>query len=573
MVAGPSGGVPTRSSGTTREIGRQAALFVSVGAIIGSGWLFASFDASQFSGGSAVLAWLVAGLLAIFLALNYAELGSAFPVDGGIGRFPLFAFGRSAGFLAGWLSWISAVCVAPIETVFSLRYASNYIPGLNAGPAADTHLSPAGLAVAAAVLAAFTILNLAGIRWFRETNNVLVLFKIAAPLLIAVVLLGVHFQAANFTAHGGFFAFGGSGVLRAISEGGVAFSIIGFEQAVQLGGETRNPQRNIPYALLGSAILATFLYAWLQVAFTGALGTGALARGWVDLSFPGDYGPLAGLAKDVGVAWVAVIVYLAASISPAGTGLTYTATSSRVPYAMAQEGYLPAPFSRTSRRHVPRLSLLVCYGVELVLLLVFRQGQHLLVFATAVVALVYALAPLSLAVLRRTAPKVPRPYRLPRHQLFARVAFVVANLIFYWCGWDTTRYIFAAVILAGVVQGLLALAHANYRHSWPELRAASWMVLYVGGLALISFFGRYQGGTGAIPQNWDLFIVTVFSLIVFELAVRMGETAHARLPEGERPYDHWHRVARTHGHRATVHEDAPSATTDGPPLPPPDSPA
>ena len=68
-------------SRTSRELGRGAALFVSVGAVIGSGWLFAGFDASELSGGGSILAWLIAGGLGAVLAMSYAELGATFPVD------------------------------------------------------------------------------------------------------------------------------------------------------------------------------------------------------------------------------------------------------------------------------------------------------------------------------------------------------------------------------------------------------------------------------------------------------------------------------------------------------------
>ena len=195
-------------SRTSRELGRGAALFVSVGAVIGSGWLFAGFDASELSGGGSILAWVIAGALGAVLAMSYAELGSTFPVDGGVGRFPLYAFGRPTGFLSGFLSWITAVCIAPIETVASLRYASNYLPWFSQDSHGLVELSAAGRLVAAGVLLVFILVNTAGVRLFSETNSAVVWFKIAVPVIVAATLLAVHFHSGNFTEHGGPF-FGG----------------------------------------------------------------------------------------------------------------------------------------------------------------------------------------------------------------------------------------------------------------------------------------------------------------------------------------------------------------------------
>ncbi len=528
-------------SRTSRELGRGAALFVSVGAVIGSGWLFAGFDASELSGGGSILAWVIAGALGAVLAMSYAELGSTFPVDGGVGRFPLYAFGRPTGFLSGFLSWITAVCIAPIETVASLRYASNYLPWLSQDSHGLVELSAAGRLVAAGVLLVFILVNTAGVRLFSETNSAVVWFKIAVPVIVAATLLAVHFHSGNFTEHGGPFFGGAHGITLAISQGGVVFALLGFEQAIQLGGETRNPQSNIPFAVLGSVVIAMGIYLLLQIAFIGALPEANLVDGWSQLRFAGDYGPLAGLANTLGVGWLAYLVYLAASVSPAGTGLTYTATSSRVPYALAREGYLPGFFARLNSRKVPLVSLLTCYGVGLLFLIALPSWRQLLTFATASTAVVYGLAPLSLAVLRATAPSLHRPYRVVRPAIVTRTGFVVANLILYWSGWETDRYVFAIVGIGVLIQAGLA-AHAAYRHTSVEWVCSAWLVPYLGAMTIMSAVGRY-GGLDLVPRYWDSAAVVVVSLAVFELAVRMGSAVHRILPDGHRPVDRWTHTA------------------------------
>ena len=124
--------------------------------------------------------------------------------------------------------------------------------------------------------------------------------------------------------------FGFHGVFSAMATGGVIFAYQGFEQAVQLGGESANPRRNIPIAVIGAMLIGVVIYMLLQVAFIGALEPSDLKHGWSKLAFNGLVGPFAGLASAVGLGWLAILLYIDAAISPGGTGLLYTGTSARV---------------------------------------------------------------------------------------------------------------------------------------------------------------------------------------------------------------------------------------------------
>ncbi len=101
--------------GLKREMGLIGATWASETSIIGSGWLFGAFLAAQAAGTAALLAWIIAGVVIIILALVHAELGAMYPVSGGTARFPHFAFGSVAGISFGFFSWLQAVTVAPIE--------------------------------------------------------------------------------------------------------------------------------------------------------------------------------------------------------------------------------------------------------------------------------------------------------------------------------------------------------------------------------------------------------------------------------------------------------------------------
>jgi len=147
-------------------------MFVSLGSIIGSGWLLGALGAAQTAGPASLISWVLAAAMLAVLALIYAELGGAYPVAGGTARFPYFAFGTLAGFTAGWSAWLQAVTIAPIEVEASIQYLSNtdwskeHLVMLNE----NGTLNATGLAVATVLMLAFTAVNLAGAKLLLDAG-------------------------------------------------------------------------------------------------------------------------------------------------------------------------------------------------------------------------------------------------------------------------------------------------------------------------------------------------------------------------------------------------------------------
>src|SRR5579875_1063059 len=117
---------PSKSSGDglDRGIGFIGLLWTSVGSLIGSGWLFGALIAATVAGPSALVAWVIASMIVILLALVHAELGGLFPVSGGTSRYPHYAFGSLAGMTFGWASYLQAATTAPIEVLAVIQYLS-----------------------------------------------------------------------------------------------------------------------------------------------------------------------------------------------------------------------------------------------------------------------------------------------------------------------------------------------------------------------------------------------------------------------------------------------------------------
>jgi amino acid transporter len=473
-----------------------------------------------------------------------------FPISGGVVRFPHYSFGSFASYTLGWITWVAAASTTSIEVEAALQYATNYLPWLQHLADGVPVLTTAGFFVAAALLALFSLINVIGIRWFARLNNTLVWWKLLIITVVIIAFLVTVFHPVNFSHElaGGFMPFGWSGVFSSIATAGIVFSYLGFRQGVELAGETANPQRNVPIAIIGSVLITAVLYVALQVAFIGALPAGALSNGWQNIgtSFTGAlsdvaaaYGPLAALAGAMGLSWLAILLYIDAFISPADTGLIYTTVTARISYAMGRNGNAPKSLAKVSDRGVPWVSVILTFIVGLIFFLPFPGWQKLVGFVTSATVLSFGSGPLTLVAMRRQIPRQARPFRLPGGHIVAYLAFLSSNLIVYWSGWDTDWKLFVAVLLGYVV---LAWHEARNRETTPpmQFRSGSWVVLWLAGLAVISWLGSYPdpskdaGNLGVLGFGWAIVVLAVFSGFIMWMATSL------RLPT-ERVEEHLRR--------------------------------
>lgn len=509
---------PRAAGQLRRDVGLTALMFISLGSIIGSGWLLGALTAAQIAGPASLISWILGGSVIALLALIHAELGSAYPMSGGTARFPHMVFGSIAGFTAGWAAWLQAVSIAPIEVEAALSYLNNKVPGL---VSSKDILTQRGLVASVILMAAFTFINVMGVRWLAESNRVTVVWKIAIPVLTVIVLLFVSFHSSNFSAGGGFAPYGVHGIFAALPAG-VVFAVQGFEQAIQIGGEAKNPARDMPRAVIGAMIIGTLIYLLLEVAFIGALSPGNVAHGWSSPIGKGDFGPYATLATGLGIGWLATLLYVDAFISPAGTGLMNIGTSSRLSYALGRNGYLPGAVDKVSKRGVPFFSIILAFIVGLIFFLPFPSWQSLVGLVTSATAIMYAFAPVSLGALRRSDPDRERPYRLPYAAVLAPLGFVSADLIIYWAGWEVVWKLSLAMVLGLALFGVSMAFRPRDKRPLVDWKASAWVIPWLGGMALITFLGQYGGGRSVLPEWIDLIVVAIFSVTVFYVAVALS---------------------------------------------------
>jgi amino acid transporter len=503
-----------------KHVGFVGLSWASAGSIIGSGWLFGAFLAVQIAGTAAILSWVIGAVALMVLAFVHAELGGMFPAAGGTARYPHYAFGYSTGASFGWFAWLQAAAVAPVEVLAVLQYGTVHVSWLTTTDAAGNPVPsfPRGYLVAVALLAFFVALNFFGVRWLAHINSTATWWKILVPVLVIIVLGIKAFHSSNFGAHGGFMPYGIHGVFAATAAGAVIFALLGFEQAIQFGGESANPQRDLPRAVIMSMIIGAVIYILLQVMFIAALPAGSLDHGWAKLSFTNDAGPFAAIASLAALGWLATILYIDALISPGGTGLIYTSSTARVSYGLSKNGYVPAAFEKTNPQGVPWISLGAAFLASLIFFLPFPSWQNLVELITAASVLMYAGAPLSFGVFRLHHNERPRAYRLPWGDFWSPVAFFIANVLIFWAGWTTVWKLGLAILIGWILIGITFVFKLNPRTpamdklDWFQFQ---WVPAYLIGLGVISWQGTYGGGAGHIKLGIDFLVLAVFSGVIY----------------------------------------------------------
>jgi amino acid transporter len=511
-----------------REVGPFALMLTGLGSIIGSGWLFGAWKAAGLAGPDAIWAWVIGAAVITTIALTYAELGAMFPESGGMVRYSHYSHGSLVGFIGAWANWIAIVSVIPIEAEASVQYMSGwdwqwakdlYIRGAGG----HGELTETGLAIAAVLVVVYFLLNFWSVKLFAHSNTAITLFKLVVPALAGITLIMSGFHPANFSVgiHGETHAIDFAAVLTAVATAGIVFSYNGFQSPVNLAGEARNPGRSIPFAVLGSIGLATIVYLILQVAYIGAVPPDLLAKaGWHGLDFSS---PFADLAKLLGIFWLATLLFADAFISPSGTGITYTATTSRMIYGMERNGTMPKFLGRLHPIYgVPRAAMWFNLIISFVFLFKFRGWGTLAAVISVATIISYMTGPVSAMGLRRTAPDLHRPFRLKGLPVLAALAFIFATELLYWAKWPLTGEIILLIVVA-----LPIYFYFQWQAGWNDfgrqLRGAWWLVAYLPSIAVLSWGGSEKfGGKGYLTWGWDLVVVAAVGLVFYLWGVRSG---------------------------------------------------
>jgi len=496
-----------------RDISTVNVLVAAAGGMIGSGWLFSPFISAQIAGSNALISWIIAAIFMVFVALPLCELGTMLPISGGIANYPTYSHGKEVGFLFACVTWLSYLVMTPIEIQAILQYSSHFFPILLVKDAGTFKLSTYGYIAAINIMLLVVVINTFGIKFLANCNKYASIIKFALPTIAIIALLHTAPSFANLQIN----LTGKQNweqIFSALSVGGIVFAFTGFQNGLILAGEVKNPQRNIPIAILGAVFIGFILYFMLQLSFLAAVPAKYLAHGWQALTFPGDSGPLVGLTLLLGLGTVALLLLFDAAFSPFGTTLVYTAATSRILYGMAENQHLPKSFLKLNRYGIPYVTLYANFIIGCLSFLPFPGWQKMVAFLSSASILSYGAGPICLLAMRKLQPKMARPFYLSKSLACCNLAYFVCNLMLYWCGFATIWKLCLALLIA------LAFNLAYQRKNiFTCSRSLYWFLFYMSSLLLLSYLGSF-GGIGLLQFPYDILIIFPFSVCMLYLSQR-----------------------------------------------------
>ncbi|MCL5409104.1 MAG: APC family permease [Candidatus Omnitrophica bacterium] len=498
-----------------RSLNLLQLTFASTSAIIGSGWLLGIALSAKYAGPSSIFAWFISGFAIILLSLVYSEIGSMFPLTGGVARYPKYTHGAFLGFITSWILIIAGAAVSCIETEATVQYLNSYIHTLFI----NKSLTHEGLIFAFFILLIFFLLNLFGAKIFTKANNFLTYFKILIPVITAILLIYISIKNGsikNITTYN-LIPYGYDGIMKSISLGGIMFSYLGFRQAIELSGEARNPGRDVPIATILSVAIGVIIYTLLAFSFIISVPD-VQNNNWGNIFYTSSFVSLFQFYK---LPMFALLIIIGAIISPFATGLVYLGTTTRVTFAMAKMKFLPKRFySNLNKYGIPYISLIFTFFISVLYLLPFPSWQSLVGIITSGIVFTYILGPIALIVFRKLEPDKKRPFFLPYANIISLTAFIIGTLIIYW-----TNFKVLEKLAMGIFAGILIFVFTNFyqiKHKFKEtVIPGLWFIFYMLTILCISFLGSSNfGGTNIIKSPYDLVVVVIIAILFFFIAIK-----------------------------------------------------
>jgi APA family basic amino acid/polyamine antiporter len=431
-----------------RVLGASQATAIVVGTVIGSGIFLVPSEMMRDTGSSALvyLAWIVGGLLSLFGAMTYAELGAMMPYAGGGYVLLRGAYGDTPAFLYMWTWFAVAKPASAAAITIGLARTLEFFPvfhGLgNQAIGGHVHLLWSQI-FAISVVWFMTGLNYLGI---RKAGNFQLVFTVLKAILILIVVALCFASASgslsNFSttlphAVGGFRGF----MLALIA---TLWAYDGWPDLTILAGEIKRPGRSLPIALIGGLCIVGFLYMATNAAMQyilSAAQVSASERPAVDA--------LAAVAGHAGAGLVAAAMALSIFVTLNGTVMS----GARVPFAAARDRLFIRHFARISPRfHSPSTSLAIQGMLATLLLLIFSQFEKQFDLAIFAEWIFYLLIATTIFVYRRRRPDLKRPYKVWGYPVLPAIFCLsaVPVLVYSFLGNRIGSLIGAALILLGL---------------------------------------------------------------------------------------------------------------------------
>jgi APA family basic amino acid/polyamine antiporter len=472
----------TATSELKRTLGKWNLLLLGVGCIIGAGIFVRTGSAAALHAGPAVLlSFVVAGIVCAFAGLCYAELSSTLPVSGSAYTYSYTTLGEFVAWVMGTLLLLEYGLAASVVAVGWSGYVVSLlgdigivIPATLTGPAG--HVNAEGVTSlfnlpAFLVCVALALLLVLGISESAKVNNVIVAIKVS--VILGFILIGGYMVLSNLptlTAQNwtpfippseGEGKFGWDGIMRAASI--VFFAYIGFEAVSTAGQEAKNPQKDMPFGIIGSLLVCTVLYMLVATVMT-------LIVNYKGLNVPD---PVAVAVDSFGPqwAWFAKLIKVGAIIGLTSVVLVLMYGQTRIFYTMARDGLLPRVFATVHKKYqTPYINTLLV-GLITATAAGFFDINTLGDMTSVGTLAAFAIVCLSVIWLRRTEPNLPRGFKVPLYPVVPALGILSCLYLITTVEWRVLTFFFWFMLGGIVLYFVYGMHNSQLQHGEPQMDA------------------------------------------------------------------------------------------------------
>lgn len=407
----------------SRDLSLFSVTMIGVGAMIGAGIFVLTGIAAGVSGPALLIAFLLNGIVALFTASAYAELGGSIPEAGGGYLWVKESLPQPSGFLSGWMSWMAHSVACSLYAVGFGAYFGEMLLEFNI----SLYISPIVLKkiLAAFIVIIFTYINYKGAKETGKAGNIATLLKIT--ILFIFVLLGakiIFSESHRFTHFTPFFSKGFFGILTAMGLTYIAFE--GYEIIAQSGEEVKDPVRNIPKAIFFSLLIVVPIYIFVAFVALGIVNPEGMMA-WDFLAAKKEVA-MVEAARGISV-WGSAILLIGGLLSTISALNATIYSSSRVSFAMGRDHNLPPVFSKIHTTFkTPSGSLLASSSLIIVMLLILPI-EDIASSADIMFLFLFIFVNVALIHIRRKTPKLLKGYKSPLFPLFPILGIITQSIL------------------------------------------------------------------------------------------------------------------------------------------------
>lgn len=426
-----------------RSLGKWNLVSLGIGCIIGAGiFVMTGTAAANHAGPAIILSFVFAGMACAFAGLCYAELASVLPVSGSAYTYTYVTLGEVFAWTMGWLLVLEYGLAASTVAVGWSGYVVSFLKtlGVVLDPLytaatgtiitlADGTQAPAILNLPAVLgVSAVSLLLILGVKESANVNNFIVMVKVS--VIIAFIGIGAFFVNTDnwvpfMPENEGPGKYGFDGVLRAASI--IFFAYVGFEAVSTAAAEAKDPQKDMPFGIIGSLIVCTIIYIMVALVLTGIVH-------YSQLNVPD---PIAVAVDAIGLGWFSFIIKIGAIMGLSSVMLVLLYGQTRIFYTMAKDGLLPQFIAKVHPKfQTPYLNTLLVGAIVAVAAgtMPINELGDLVSLGTLCA---FAMVCLCVLYLHYKEPALERPYSTPLKPFVPLAGIALCGYLIAQMPWST----------------------------------------------------------------------------------------------------------------------------------------